>query len=43
MQQMKLQDLIYLNNAASIWPKPACVLNVVSRRIVSEVIEELVS
>ncbi|WP_319579696.1 aminotransferase class V-fold PLP-dependent enzyme [uncultured Methanospirillum sp.] len=30
VQQANLRDLIYLNNAASTWPKPACVLDAVS-------------
>ncbi|HWQ64185.1 MAG TPA: aminotransferase class V-fold PLP-dependent enzyme [Methanospirillum sp.] len=31
MQQVDIKDLIYLNNAASTWPKPPCVLDAVAQ------------
>lgn len=30
MQHVDIKDLIYLNNAASTWPKPSCVLDAVA-------------
>jgi len=33
------QDLIYLNNAATTWPKPECVLDAVSKAILTPYLE----